>query len=381
MKKCQFYANSQTTCSLMIDDLAPMAVTVDKHYSPANDWGYGLSTKNSLYGYLSATLFQKYPEIRGTFFVASNNNANNPTAGYHILSTELDGNFKDFVQDVSGMFDVGFHGTTHGHFQNINSPEFSGNWIQEFECLTLDDVPRLRHELCRLEDSLGVTLTGGKYPGYKSNHSSPQILDALGFKWWAASVDMIDRRHHLNRHTYFGEQAHILALPTNLSGNSFSAPLTTGSRLPMAWRNIKLRVRHFKQETFLSYLYDNQLPITIQEHFQNQRTDGKRQTPNIYDDMHSLDRIFGLLRGADVWYATCSELAHYLESYDHTEIKPVGNGRYQVIYKGRWGKPLLSVKSKSRYLKDLKTDSILQGTYRQGDWVFFSIEEGLYQEM
>jgi len=50
-----------------------------------------------------------------------------------------------------------------------------------------------------------------------------------------------------------------------------------------------------KPEKYIQYLYKTGLPITIQEHYQNQGTDGKRQTPNLYDDIKYLDDLFGYL--------------------------------------------------------------------------------------
>lgn len=55
----------------------------------------------------------------------------------------------------------------------------------------------------------------------------------------------------------------------------------------------------------------NKLVISIQEHICPARDDGKRQTPNIFDDKNSLIEIFNFLKTKNVWYCTGTELAEY----------------------------------------------------------------------
>lgn len=49
--KCLYYNNNQTACSLMIDDIVPVAVSHDGRISPWNDWGYLMDDEASLYNY------------------------------------------------------------------------------------------------------------------------------------------------------------------------------------------------------------------------------------------------------------------------------------------------------------------------------------------
>ena len=215
--------------------------------------------------------------------------------------------------------------------------------------------------------------------GIKKNKYADKIIEELGFKWWASSSEMIGRRHPKNSHSYFGVNQKILDLPTNIAGSIFNRTLKDKTGGNALLRILKALFGQYKREQYLQYLYENGLIISIQEHFQNQRTDGKRQTPNIFDDLISLDRIFGILRGSDVWYATCSEIAHYLESYDNTEIIQRDDRTFEVKYNGRWGKPFLSMKSNYREIKNVKTDAILKGVYKKGEWVYNDFGGGEYQ--
>ena len=49
--------------------------------------------------------------------------------------------------------------------------------------------------------------------------------------------------------------------------------------------------------------------------------------------IQSLNKIYEILRGTDLWYATCSEISHYLESYDFTDLIKIDNNKFEIIYK------------------------------------------------
>jgi len=63
LEKCKWFNNYQAPCCLMIDDLAPVAISRDGRIGANNDWGYLMDKPGSLYKYLDQWLFQKYPEI------------------------------------------------------------------------------------------------------------------------------------------------------------------------------------------------------------------------------------------------------------------------------------------------------------------------------
>jgi len=380
MKKCHYYNNAQTACTLMLDDFSGVAVTNNGMLFPGNDWGYGLNTPESLWQYFEQNLLDKYPEIKGSIFFATQTHRNqNKNSGYTILTRDIDDSYKYFINKILPKFEIAFHGTTHGKYINKNSHELLKNYIQEFEYVTLEDIPILKAEIKRVEDMLETKFHGGKYCGYKKNENADKVIENLGFKWWASSADMINKKHPRNKHSYFGSTHKLLDFPTNVSGDIFHNRLKDKSGKYPYLRLLKSPVYQLMKEKYLEYLYENGLIISIQEHFQNQRTDGKRQSPNVFDDIISLDKIFGLLRGSDIWYDTCSKIAHYLDSYDNTDIIYQNEGIIEVKYNGRWENPFLSFASKNKELKNLSTDEILRGVYKGGNWIFNNICSGLFK--
>jgi hypothetical protein len=380
MEKCRYFNDHQTAVSLMIDDVLPIAVTFDGKLAPWNDWGYGGQGENSLFQYFQNNFLSRFPQVRGTFFLAERTlDSLNLKSGYHLKVRKEKDFLKVFLKDVSAYFDVAFHGVHHGKFLDTNKPSLRNNWIQEFEYLTLNDVKWLKEVLANLEFELNVKMTGGKYPGYKKNHDSEKIIESLGFKWWCSSSNMINKRCPENRHLYIGSKCNILELPTNLNGNAFNFKIFPNS--------LKGQVKFFKDkwdqrktERYIHYLYSNRIPITIQEHYQNQLIDGRRVSPNLYDDDYSLNKIFSILRTSDIWYATCSELSHYLESYDYSDLVLSQEGHYSFTYNGRWDNPFLSIRSKSPFLIDLSTNKRIDGLYRNEYWIFSNLNPGFYKE-
>jgi hypothetical protein len=381
MKKCTFYNDHVTCATLMLDDLSLTAISADNKIYPSSDWGYALKSNNSLYTYLENILLTKYPEIKGTFFfLIKGQGFLTHHSGYDILSRDVDEKMRDFICHAEDRFELAFHGTTHGKFTDSHSVS-SEKWLQEFEYLQPQHTDQIRDDIKEAEKVLNVTFSGGKYPGYKKNKYSHHIVEDLGFKWWCSDSSMMNKKHPHNRHRYFGKYNKILDFPTNLSGSLFNTTLHKPLSFKNKLRPLKRRWNCLKGEYFIQYLYENQLIISIQEHHCCLRTDGLRQPINIFDDIDSLDKIYSILRGADIWYAKCSEIAHYLESYDFTEIKKHKNQTFEITYQGVWERPLLSIKTKSRQLKDLTKGKIIQGIYRQGMWIYNNIEQGLYQEL
>lgn len=378
LEKCKYFNDHRAAAVLMIDDLSLTATTIDGRLNPSCDWGFGLGAKGSLYDYLSQTLLGRYPEIQGTFFYPLlAHAAQNRSAGYKLLFREPDKDFQTFLSESSMHFELAFHGTNHGKFLDSENPSFS-NWVHEFELLDLKDVGHLRAELRKSEALLGVKLLGGKYPGYRSGKFGPEILNALGFKWWASSFEMLNKRHIENSHGYLPGPANITNLPTNLSGNCFNRTLDLGGRKPSIFNRARESLRQMKIEAHLQYLYENGFIISIQEHFQNMRTDGLRQMPNIFDDLESLERIYSMLRSGDIWHANCSLIAQYLSSRDRATLRSEVSGKYTLNSNGV-DDFLLSLRSRKKFLRNLGTGVTISGRYKSGWWIFNHIEPGTYQ--
>jgi len=380
MEKCQYFNNHKSAVTLMLDDFSLTATTINGQIEPSNDWGAGLGGEHSLYRYLTANLLAKYPEIKGSiFYPLHQHGVQSKSAGYHVVFSHDYNKLADFIQQVSPRFEFAFHGLAHERYINPQNQDIKGNCQHEFEYLALQDAETIKQDITAMEHVLGTRFVGGKYPGYIASSDGPQIIEVLGFKWWMSSAHMMNQKHKDNRHGYLGNSKSIVNLPTNISGDCFKPNVDLdGANL---LRLLKNKLDTFNLERHIHLLYEKQLIISIQEHYMGLRTDGKRQRPNVFDDISSLDKLFGLLRGLDLWFATCTQIAHYVESYDNTQLVQLGDGNYSITYQGTWETMFLTVCTSSKSLRNISTGQLLKGIYRNGVWVFNNVAEGIYQEL
>lgn len=380
MEKSLYFNNHKTAVTLMLDDFSLTATTINGAIQPFNDWGAGLDGEHSLYRYLTTNLLAKYPEIKGSiFYPLHQHGVQNQNAGYQVIFSQDYNQLANFIQQVSPHFEFAFHGLAHGRYINPQNPAIKDNCQYEFEYLTLQDIQAIKNDIKETEQVLGTKFFGGKYPGYISSQCAPKIVEALGFKWWMSSAHMMNQKHKDNRHGYFGENNSIVDLPTNISGDCFNPNVDLGGAHLL--RFFKNKVDTFNLERYIHFLYEKQFIISIQEHYMGLRTDGKRQRPNVYDDISSLDKFFGLLRGLDLWFATCTQIAHYIESYDNTQLVQQKDGMYRITYQGTWDTMFLTVCAPTNTLRNISTGQLLKGIYRNGVWVFNHVPEGIYQEL
>ncbi len=378
-KKAKYFNNYRTACSLMIDDFVPVAVTYDGQVLPNNDWGYGKLNKNSLFDYLNSTLFLKYPEIKGTFFVPFESQFYLPKdSGMKYRVGQFDTSYLDFFNHYKDQFDIAFHGIKHTYYSDDS---IHGNPIFEFHELGLRDYQMLRDKIAHFEALFDNRFTGGKFPGYfRKNKESFELLVKLGFKWWAFSL--ADNKIAQNNFDtiHVGKNDTLIDMPSNLNGNVFNHEITysqEGSILRNV-RNIKRIKRQVDLVKYIAYLYKNRLPITIQEHAQNQSLNGKRQRPNLYDDINSLDKIFGLLRGKDIWYVSCGELAQYYDAYSNTKLIETEDS-LELIYEGSWEPYPVSIYSDTCSKLLLNGQEIL-GLIKDGKYVFNNLLPNNYKK-
>ncbi len=373
MHICKYYNDCKASVTLMVDDLAPVAITTDGIITPANDHGYGKANKDGLFNYFRNNLLESYPEVKGTFFILidEHHNHKHGTGGYQILSKGFDEKYLAFLKYMKSHFDYAFHGTSHGKKKE-------GGFVQEFEYRTLKDIPYLRKSISKFEEIANIKFNGGKFPGYKSNENSKKIIEELGFKWWACSHKMMNKRHSDNRESYFGDKQKVFNFPTNFSGESFKHQL-----YPKTKRFIKCRIvygyyRNYKLHEYLQYLYENQFIISIQKHFSTLRTDGIRQRPNVYDSMNSLKRIYSILRGADIWYGKCDEIARYIENRDKTKLSWNEN-KLKISYLGRYKECKISLASKEvNELQNTVTGQEIKAFRKNNQWIFQDVVPGKY---
>jgi hypothetical protein len=375
-EKSKYFNNHQTASSLMIDDVVPLAVTYDGKLLPNNDWGYGKMEKNSLFDYLNNTLFKKFPEIKGTFFIPFESQNNLPKdTGMSFLIRNFDESYKNFFNFYQDRFEIAFHGVKHLYYPKNSIKNES---VFEFSELKLKDYSFLKDKIYTFEQLYEIKLEGGKFPGYhRKNNESFELLLKLGFKWWAFTLaDSKISKNDINLIELNNNSA-IIDIPSNLNGNAFSLELgKTGSFLINNRRLYKYLVKQISIRKYIEYLYQNRLPITIQEHAQNQSLNGIRQRPNLYDDIESLELIYSLLRGKDIWYCTNGELAQYFDAYMNTELIE-SETSITLKYSGNWKVSQLTIHS-TNCSKLILGNKEIRGILKDNKFIFNNLKPAEY---
>ena len=368
--KCRWFNDHQAVCSLMIDDLAPVAVSLDGKLGPHNDWGYLLDGPDSLFSYFQLHLLDEFPALKGTIFLPLESYKEIPLdRGCSVFKRDIDRPFVEFTERLAPRFELAFHGIRHTYEEN-------GKCCFEFEGRRQEDFSKLKKTIDKYS-AMGIRFSGGKFPGYKYDPTAIEFISFMNYSWFALSAAMLNRKSAGNGLTYI-EGTSIVDVPTNLSGDIFNVASGKKRWLKRTIKRVLEPNAHVRPEKYVQYLYTSGFPITVQEHFQNQGTGGKRQKPNIHDDILSLRRIFSLLRPLDIWYAKCSELAHYYDSYVHTELAQPGRGEIEIRYQGRWDHMLLSFRSDAPALKYAASGLPVQGLFKNGEYIYNSLPPGRF---
>ena len=362
INKCRYFNDHQSAACLMVDDLVPALVSRDGKTSARDDWGYLRNSDESLYAYLSKWLFDKYPEIRGTVFLPlDSHNYIDQNSGYCVKTREMDQEFFSFLHNISDRFEFAFHGVKHAWFDNISYMP-----VHEFARPTEKIIEHALERVHAFTDHSGIRFMGGKFPGYKYDSKALEVIPKLGCKWWALDSSMIQRVGQNSVH--YHESSQFINIPTNLCGDIYNT-----NKSKDILRSIKSKLKNRfsgRPNDFLSYLYEQSLPITIQEHYQNQRTDGIRQRPNLFDDIASLDILFGYLRSKDIWHANCTEIAHYFDSYQRVKIAEIGQNSFSISYSGLFESPMISIVCDSPIIDSMDGSGSIKGLYKSGKWIF-----------
>jgi len=355
----------------MIDDLVPAAVSLDGKLGPHNDWGYLMDKPDSLYAYFKKHLMDKYPKIKGTLFMPlESQHSILEHNGFSVFRREFDKDFIEFIKKLSPRLELAFHGIRHTYIRD-------NRFIFEFENPDDEDFKFFSHKFDQFAKT-GILFDGGKFPGYKYSKSSIEFLKSMNFSWFALNSSMINRKCDENAMGFI-EDTDMVSIPTNIAGNIFNQGKAKSKKLKKFLKGLVHSDRFVKPENYLEYLYTKGYPITIQEHYQNQRTDGRRQIPNIYDDIKSLDRLFCLLKPMDIWYANCSEIAQYYEGYFNTEIIMQGNLELKIINHGKENEVLLSFISDYPVMTELGSGNVCHGISKKGTYIFNEIRPGTYR--
>ncbi len=297
--------NADSPVLFFIDDLANKWVDInnDRKIETEEDWGYAGFDENGAFHFLEKEILSVNYKIKTTFFVPVGKRTNLIT----------DNEIKSFSQPINATnesrnffktlhknkrFEIAYHGTTHGV-----PGKAVKDFIQEWESYkSLDEaLATINRGKEIYKDAIGVFPNGGKYCGYISKEFSDESIDKSGFKWWCryynrAAIDGCNETEFCGKDKnpfssfnvkFFGKNK-VVDTPTTISGSLLNSVFRPGKGIKGILKKIlKPLIIRWKLKK-IDYLLKNNLVISIQEHISPSREDGKRQTPNIFDDKESL---------------------------------------------------------------------------------------------
>jgi len=359
---CKWYNNAKSPVLLMIDDLANTWVDTNNSGSLdlGEDWGYFKNQENSSFRYLNDVILKCFANIKVTFFVPVGVRVGileNPLFCQISLPMNADEESKQFFKSIheNPNFELAYHGITHGEVGKQ-----AADFVQEWATfMTLEEAKNTINEgISIFHDAVGVKPRGGKYCGYTGNAFSDESIDQSGFSWWF---------RYWNRGTSDGERQNdicgqdknpltnfdvkrfgsnqVIDIPSTVNG-----ALLNGALNPMNL-SIKGIVKGIFKKSFIrwklreiDYLLQHHLVISVQEHIAPSRDDGKRQSPNIFDDQGSLIGIFRYLEDKNVWYCTGSELADYVNLRDHVNVISVKEDIFRLEHPDQYSDQVITLK-------------------------------------
>ena len=322
--------NADSPVLFLIDDLANKWVDInnDGKIEPEGDWGYAGFDKNGVFHFLEREILSINFKIKTTFFVPIGERADVVDNSEIKSISELintTNKSKDFFKTLhkNERFEIAYHGTTHG-VPGKAAKDFIQEWLSY---KSLDEALATINKGKEVyKDAIGVYPNGGKYCGYISNKFSDESIDKSDFNWWCryynrAAIDGCNESEFCGRDKnpsssfnvkFFGLNK-VVDIPTTISGSLLNFVFRPDKSIKGILKKIlkSLIIRWTLKK--IDYLLKNNLVISIQEHISPSREDGKRQTPNIFDDKESLKLIFKYLKKKNVWYCTCSELAEWVK--------------------------------------------------------------------
>lgn len=362
---CRWYNDAQAAVALMIDDLSFGFLNhYGSGYDARSDWGYGCRGEASIFGYFEKHFLAKFPEVRYTVFLPFDEHAiARPATGYARASGDAFVNpaFRDLLKYiVAAGNEIAYHGHNHG---NIDATLDPVTWSGEYSRYGEGGYAGvIRGDLARMREECGIEVTGGKFPGYRYDAALEKAMGTLGLSWWVFDFDPKKGRH--------GYRQGLVDLPANLSGNVFN-------RSGRPFRDL---IRDLVRESRLAAMVRSGSLISVQEHFLSTRPDGRRQTPNIFDDIFSLERLFGFLRGFDLWYATSSQLAGYARSNDRAILDTASEGGFDLSIPDGGPEAGVSVRCPAPKIRRKGGGSPwIEGSFKKGAFVYNGIREGEYE--
>lgn len=355
---CKWYNGSDSPVLLMIDDLANKWVDTNNngHLDLGEDWGYFKNSENSSFHYLNEKILKAFPWVKVTFFVpvgARVGMLETPLFPKKSLPMNSDEESRQFFRSIHEhpQFELAYHGTTHGKVGS-RAQDFIQEWSL-FQSLE-EAASTIQEGTDIFRDAVGTDPRGGKYCGYTSNEYSDDSINQTNFSWWCRywNRGMLDDPKDAicgqdqNPITNFDVKRfgshNVLDIPSTVNGgllNISQSDLSLKGIIKRALGNLLIRwkLREIK------YLLNHRLVISIQEHIAPSRDDGKRQTPNIFDDYKSLIGIFEYLADKKVWYCTGSELADYVNLRDHVSLVIKDEYRFELNHQAPYRNQVISL--------------------------------------
>ncbi|WP_438349873.1 hypothetical protein ACP8HI_04170 [Paenibacillus sp. FA6] len=393
---CKWYNNARSPVLLMIDDLANTWVDTNKDGTLhlGDDWGYHKNEKNSSFRYLNEMILKDFPQLKVTFFVPVGVRVGmllKPLLTQVSEPMNADEGSKEFFKSIHQHpnFELAYHGTTHGKVG-----QRAVDFIQEWALFNSVDeaLDTIRKGKDIYQDVIGINPSGGKYCGYTSNGYSDESIDQSGFSWWCrywnrgisdgGKQEICGNDHNpltnfdIKR---FGSTA-VIDIPSTLSGSILNGVLHRETTMKGIAKRVlkKILIRWKLRE--ITYLLEHQLVISVQEHIAPSRDDGKRQSPNIFDDRKSLRGIFHYLEDKKVWYCTGSELADYVNLRDHVTVERINENTFILEHPASYRDQVISLKfSQYNIFQIRRPDDVIMDV-REG-YVNLPVMEGEYSIM
>lgn len=364
---CKWYKNVNSPVLFFIDDFANVWIDSNNNgeIDQGEDWGYAKFHENSSLNFLKNSILKNFISVKTTFFVPvglRNGMLNNPKIGFYSKLINCDKETKEFFNSINKdeKFEIAYHGTFHNKL--TSDEKIIPEWVSYKNINEAIKVINNGKEIYK--DVFGFYPRGGKYCGYATNEFSDESIDKTGFMWWCRKWNrgIYNLNKNLNPKelfdiTIFGENK-LIDIPSTIDGGLFSGNLKSNTKtLKGLVKSILKKKLLNKKLQQIDYLLDNKLIISIQEHIAPSRDDGKRQSPNIFDDRESLIYIFDYLKNKNVWYCTGTELAEYYWIRENIKIEIID--KYCFSIKKCYVKELVSNKVSIK-INDEEVKEIMQ---------------------
>lgn len=334
MEICKWKYNADSPVIFMIDDLCNSWVDSNGNgkVDLEEDFGWAKYGENSSMKFLEEKILKKFPYIKVNFYVPVGKRIGMLIkSDIKMYSEPININIDtiNFYKSIHNnpKYELSYHGITHGQvFEKVEDQK------QEWECFSSleEAVMTINKGKEIFRSTVGEFPKGGKYCGYVGDKYGDESINKTNFLWWHRywnkGIEQVceDRikgqeKNPLKAYdiTTFGEK-NVIDIPSTVSGDLFN--LKSTSKFKTIIKYILKNYFFKKRKKELDFLLDNKLVISIQEHICPARDDGKRQTPNIFDDKESLIKIFKYLKNKNVWYCTCTELAEYYYLRENIKI-------------------------------------------------------------